>query len=550
MPSAEARSALTTVSPTPGAGPLRPEPPSVVPPNAAALAKSTSQTLTLGSALRVPPLPVVAAAWSPRTVSRPSTCGSPRRRSRRRAASSPWTIAGEATISSIGPRLSYAPCLTEKLSVSPTTRLPTMIAVPSTEPATTRVASPRRRATCRNASLRRNGRRTAMNAPTAAQTTSRPTSRGVRSGYTASLPGRLHHGALGAGFELAVADAPLVLDQPAVAHLDQPRHRGADAGVVGHQHDRLAVDVVQLVQQLHNLIGHVGVEVAGRLISPHDRGPGRQRPRDRDPLLLTPGQLVGPVAGAGAEPDPLQHLHRPPARLAGWGAAKQQRQLHVLGGGEDRDQVERLEDEAHRLGPVGRAGGVRHPEQVLAVEQHPAAVDVVQAGQAVQQRGLTGARGAHDGDHLAAADPKVQVDQRLHLDLTRPVDLADVLGKQQRLPVRRSRHDNPPSTSAQLSDQPAARPPMVASRMAGLKAEPTGWHRCTARPPRPTAFTAPLKTTDRRHGRAVRALLGALHGAEPLRCRASRRILGHCNSAAPTRWHHRRGRPRPLGPPR
>src|SRR6266536_2109839 len=313
MPSAEARSALTTVSPTPGAGPLRPEPPSVVPPNAAALAKSTSQTLTLGSALRVPPLPVVAAAWSPRTVSRPSTCGSPRRRSRRRAASSPWTIAGEATISSIGPRLSYAPCLTEKLSVSPTIRLPMMIAVPSTEPATTRVASPRRRATWRKASLRRNGRRTAMYAATA-------------------------------------------------AHVDQPGDRRADAGVVGHQHDRLPLDVVQLVEQLDDLVRHAAVEIAGRLVRPHDHRSGGQRPGDRDPLLLAAGQLVRPVPGAAAEPDTLQHLGRPLLRLACRRAGEQQGKLHVLGRREDWDQVERLEDEAHRLCAMGRPGGVGHLE--------------------------------------------------------------------------------------------------------------------------------------------------------------------------------------------
>src|SRR6266498_1477183 len=327
MPSAEARSALTTVSPTPGVGPLRPEPPSVVPPKAAALPKSTSQTLTLGSALRVPPLPVVAAAWSPRTVSRPSTCGSPRRRSRRRAASSPWTIVGEATISSIGPRLSYAPCLTEKLSVSPTIRLPMMIAVPSTEPATTRVASPRRRATWRKASLRRNGRRTAMYAATAAQMTSKVTRRGVRSGYMA-----------------------------------QTRDRRADAGVVGHQHDRLPLDVVQLVEQLDDLVRHAAVEIAGRLVRPHDHRSGGQRPGDRDPLLLAAGQLVRPVPGAAAEPDTLQHLGRPLLRLACRRAGEQQGKLHVLGRGEDWDQVERLEDEAHRLCAMGRPGGVGHLE--------------------------------------------------------------------------------------------------------------------------------------------------------------------------------------------
>jgi hypothetical protein len=35
-------------------------------------------------------------------------------------------------------------------------------------------------------------------------------------------------------------------------------------------------------------------------------------------------------------------------------------------------------------------------------------------------------------------------------------------------------------------------------------------HCCIERSPRPTASTSPLKTTDHRHGRVVRALLGGL----------------------------------------
>jgi hypothetical protein len=93
-----------TASPAPGAGPDSPEPPWTPPRNAAAWAKSTSQTLARGSAVRLVPLPRTTAAWSPRRVSSPSTSESPRRRSMRRAAWSPWATVGELTISSIGPR--------------------------------------------------------------------------------------------------------------------------------------------------------------------------------------------------------------------------------------------------------------------------------------------------------------------------------------------------------------------------------------------------------------------------------------------------------------
>src|SRR5215213_13995 len=191
-----------------------------------------------------------------------------------------------------------------------------MIAVPRTEPTTTRTASPRRRAICRRARRRRNGRRTAMNAATARAIPSRPTRVGVRLGYT-GLALHPDRAAPLAGRRLPVdLGALLVGDQAAVAHADQPPGRATDGRVVGDQHDGLTV-LVQLVQQVDDLGGHLGVEVAGRLIGPHDRRPRRQRPGHRDPLLLAAGQLIGPVPGAVTEPNPLQHLDRAPPRLLG-----------------------------------------------------------------------------------------------------------------------------------------------------------------------------------------------------------------------------------------
>src|SRR4029450_11252835 len=171
-----------------------------------------------------------------------------------------------------------------------------MIAVPSTEPTTTRAASPRRRAIWRRASRRRNGRRTAMNAATAKAIPSRATRVGVRLGYTGLV---LHpdRAARLAGRRLPVClGALLVGDPAAVAPADRPPGRAPGGRVGGDQHDGLAV-LVQLVQQVDDLGGHLGVEVAGRLIGPHDRRPRRQRPGHRDPLLLPPGPLVWPVRG-------------------------------------------------------------------------------------------------------------------------------------------------------------------------------------------------------------------------------------------------------------
>jgi hypothetical protein len=56
------------------------------------------------------------------------------------------------------------------------------------------------------------------------------------------------------------------------------------------------------------------VERSGRLVGEYDLGPGDDRPRDRDPLLLPAGELGRPVAQTIVQPDPgsdLAHLREP-----------------------------------------------------------------------------------------------------------------------------------------------------------------------------------------------------------------------------------------------
>jgi hypothetical protein len=105
-----------------------------------------------------------------------------------------------------------------------------------------------------------------------------------------------------------------------------------------------------------------------------------------------------------AETDPFEGALRGVAGLLGRGAGEQQRELDVLRRGEDRDQVEGLEDEAHRAGPVLRPPGVAHSMDVLAGDDDRALVDVVEAREAVQQGRLAGARRAHDRDELTLID--------------------------------------------------------------------------------------------------------------------------------------------------
>ena len=104
-----------------------------------------------------------------------------------------------------------------------------------------------------------------------------------------------------------------------------------------------------LAEELEDLAAGLRVEVAGRLVGEDDGRLRDQRARDRDALLLAAGELGGPVLPPVLQPDRLDQLLEP--RSVGLLAGDRQREDDVLLGGEHRQQVEELEDEADVLAP-------------------------------------------------------------------------------------------------------------------------------------------------------------------------------------------------------
>ena len=97
------------------------------------------------------------------------------------------------------------------------------------------------------------------------------------------------------------------------------------------------------------------VEVARRLVGEHDARVDRQRPCDRDALLLAAGHVRRQVVGALGEPHLAEHLQR----LLAPAADRRELDLDVLDRRQRRDQVELLEDEAERAEPQRRELAVR-----------------------------------------------------------------------------------------------------------------------------------------------------------------------------------------------
>ena len=126
-----------------------------------------------------------------------------------------------------------------------------------------------------------------------------------------------------------------------------------------------------------------------------------------------------------SQADALDDLARPCAVRAA--AREPQREADVLLDRQRRQQIEGLEDEADALAPERRALRLAEAADVDASEPDAAGGRRVQAGRAVQERALAGARRAHDGGEAAAAKPERHAVEGDDGAFATAVDLADLI---------------------------------------------------------------------------------------------------------------------------
>ena len=142
-------------------------------------------------------------------------------------------------------------------------------------------------------------------------------------------------------------------------------------------------------------------------------GRATQAAGDRDPLLLAARQL----ARAGGRAGRAGRARRPagrttPGRRAA--TAEVDRQQDVLPGGEHRQQVEGLEDEADVVAAEAGQRGVVQRGELAPGDDHRPGRRRVQPGQAVHQRGLARSGRAHDRGEPAGGDVQVDAVQGVH----------------------------------------------------------------------------------------------------------------------------------------
>src|SRR6266849_2858176 len=205
--------------------------------------------------------------------------------------------------------------------------------------------------------------------------------------------------------------------------------------VVGRDHERRAVLLVQLEHELLDVLAGGRVEVAGRLVGEEKPGALGEGACHRHALLLAPGELPRPVREPLAEPDPLEQVGRPRARRGLWLAGDQARQHDVLQRGEVAQQVVELEDEADLAVAEDRQLGLRAGEHVPPVEEEATPARLVERSQEMEEGRLADPGLAHDGDALARLDLQVEPGQHLYDGRTVDIALLELDRLHERVPL-------------------------------------------------------------------------------------------------------------------
>ena len=219
----------------------------------------------------------------------------------------------------------------------------------------------------------------------------------------------------------------LVAGDDAVADGDDAMGVLGDVRLVGDEDDGVAFGV-KLVEEGHDLVAGLGVEVSGGLVGEDDGRVVDEGTGDGDALSLTAGELVGLVQHAGAEVDVLEGGFGALFALVGGGSVVDQGQLDVVERGGPGQQVEGLEDEADLLVTDASQLVVVELGDVVSVEPVLALRGRVEAADEVHQRGFSGAGGPHDGDVFVVADAEIDAAEGVNLLITHLIGLPEIIG--------------------------------------------------------------------------------------------------------------------------
>ena len=179
------------------------------------------------------------------------------------------------------------------------------------------------------------------------------------------------------------------------------------------------LDPADLVAQLHP---DLGVEGGQRLVEQQHGGLDRERPGQRDPLLLATGELVGVAVLLGAETDQVEHVAGPRPALGARPAPQLEPEGHVVEHRQVGEQAVGLEDHPH----VALVRG--HPGEVLATDADRPGIRLLQAREDAERGGLAAARGPQEHDELTGVQVQVEPVEGVHVAV-RPAQAGQLDGE-------------------------------------------------------------------------------------------------------------------------
>ena len=200
-----------------------------------------------------------------------------------------------------------------------------------------------------------------------------------------------------------------------------------DVGLVGDEDDGVAAGM-KIVEERHDLVAGLGVEVSGRLVRQDDGGIVDQGASDGDALALAAGEFVGFVQHARAEADALEGSLGALLALCCRSAVIDERQLDVVERCGPGQEIEGLEDESDLLvSDTGQLVVVQLGD-VVAIEPVFALGWGVETADEIHQGRFSGAGRTHDSDIFVVTDTEIDAAKGVDLLVTHLIGLPEMIG--------------------------------------------------------------------------------------------------------------------------
>jgi len=212
------------------------------------------------------------------------------------------------------------------------------------------------------------------------------------------------------------------LDNLAVSDVEGAIGDVRNPSVVCDNDDGLLEILVQSLEQIEDFLASLRIELSGGLVRKEQGRIVRQGDRNGDSLLLTAAQLVRPMARTVSEADEVKEFLRPSLPGLAVSGGEAHRQLDVLLGGQRRDEVEELEDEARLSQSIPNEFSVGEVDEVGSVHLDSTRSRAVDPAQDIQEGRLATPRRSSNRNEFAVIDVHVEAAQCDYFRFPRSID--------------------------------------------------------------------------------------------------------------------------------